>query len=328
MCRNIKKIEHECDGRKFIVYQTCGKCYECQSDKRGGFAYRCDGELKASQAAYFCGLSYSDENLYTLKSNRIRNEYLSYQNTLPHADRKYDIFLLNPRFIWRFRKRLRYLLKKFFGFLDPPRFVECGEYGDFHNRPHTHLLYFLPWYIRKDIFEMMLKLSWKFGNVNIGDVEHASINYVGKHCCKSCQGSKYQQIFSPSYMLQSTYPYGIGYQLRYDRDLIDRYERGERFINYCGFNYTMPRFFTKYFHPDKLTIEEWEIMEHCSKLNFEKKIRENLVNSDFMFNFETQDLEEFYDVYRSYLVSEDFKKRMEYEKNRLMKKINRKHIII
>ena len=90
MCNNVKRIEYELDGRKFTVYQTCGKCYECQSDKRGGFSFRAAAERDNSMAAYFCGFSYKDEYLYGIKSKRVLDNYLFEQSMLPAKQRHCD----------------------------------------------------------------------------------------------------------------------------------------------------------------------------------------------------------------------------------------------
>lgn len=320
MCRNVKRITHTIDGREFTIYSACGKCYECQTDARGHFAFRCEGELSNSMQAYFCSITYDDAHLFSFKSDWFKASYLAEQNKLPYKQRHYDIFLLNKNDTRLMRRRLRYLIDKFFGFKDCPRFVECGEYGDLHNRPHAHILYFLPWFIRQDIFQHMLQLVWDYGEIQVGDVTYASINYVGKHCVKSSQGCKYQQIYSPSYLLQSTYPYGIGYNLRYDKYIRSLYDSGQKFIEYQGYKYTFPRFLTKYYHPDKLTEQEFELLEHTSKLNFVKKLQLSDIQSDYALSLDKENFERFYELYRSYLMSDDFKERMRYEKLRLQKK--------
>lgn len=289
---------------------------------------RCDAEKEVSDCAYFCGFSYSDDHLYCMKGDRFKSRYLFEQSQLPHSFRHYDYFLLNKSHGRLLRRRVRYWLKKFFGFTEPPRFVECGEYGDFHNRPHLHILYFLPWFVRMDLFEYILRLSWPYGDIEIGEVNSARINYVGKHCCKSCQGSDYQQMFSPSYMIQSTYPYGIGGCLQYDTQIIHYYNIGQKFIPYKGFKYSFPRFLRKKFHPDKLTLDEWEQLEHDSRQNFEKNIALSDISSELLLNLADDDLDDFYSKYRSYLMKQDFEKRKNYEMLRIQKKLKNKSNLI
>lgn len=315
MCINVTKMTmYYSDGTPVSIYRTCGKCYECQTAHRGEFALRCSTEKKHSKSTQFVTLTYDNNHLITNHSKTWQNEFWLKTRCLPKKEISYDGFLLDRDFVRNFRRRLQYSLDKLFDSHNLFRFVECGEYGDDHKRPHYHFLLFHNHFIRDDVIEKLCDINWQQGSIDLGIVDSASINYVGKHYVKSNLGTSYQQSFAPSYLVSSVYPYGIGYQLREDSQILQLMRIGQKFIQVDKFKYSFPRYLTKYFHPDKLNDQELEILAFEGEKNFQKKFFQYSAPRDI---FDSEDKVEYF---LTLMRKKDFEKRQVYEKNRILRK--------
>lgn len=319
MCVNVTKMTmYYSDGTPVSIYRTCGRCYECQTAHRGEFALRCSTEKKHSKSTQFVTLTYDNNHLVTNHSKTWQKEFFLKTRTTPKKEIVYDGFLLDRASVKNFRRRLQYSLDKLFGDHQLYRFVECGEYGDFHKRPHAHFLFFHKRYVRDDVIEKLVLQNWSNGSVDVGLCDSASINYVGKHYVKSNLGTKYQQAYAPSYLVSSVYPYGIGYQLREDSEILKLVSIGQKFIYIDKYKYSFPRYLTKYFHPEDLNDMELELLSIEGQQNFEKRFLQFSPPSDLLTT------EDQFAYYLSLMRKKDFEQRQHYEKNRILRKISNK----
>lgn len=164
-------------GNTDRITVPCSKCSACLSRKRQEWAFRLEQELKVSNNAYFVTLTYDESNLYINEKG------------MPSV---------NKRDVQLFLKRLR---KK--GNL---RYYIVAEYGTKTYRPHYHALIFNfsndIEFARKEILS-----AWKKGQIMLGTVTPASINYCAKYCItKPLDVQNRDPVFS----LMSRNP-GIGY---------------------------------------------------------------------------------------------------------------------
>lgn len=315
MCINVTKMTmYYSDGTPVSIYKTCGKCYECQTEHRGEFALRCSTEKKHSKSSQFITLTYDNAHLKTNHSKTWQNEFWQRTRTMLPKDIHYDGFLLDRKDGLLFRRRLQRLLDKVRLHHSLFRFCECGEYGDEHSRPHIHFLLFHKEYIRDDIIERLCYQKWQNGTIDVGSVDSASINYIGKHYVKSNIGSPYQQQFSPSYLVTSTYQGGLGYQLREDSEILKLVSIGQKWIPIGKYKYAFPRYLTKYFHPEPLNDMELEMLAFTSEQNFKKKFYQYSPPADLF------DSEDKFEYFLTLMRKKDYEKRCEYEKNRILRK--------
>lgn len=315
MCINVTKMTmYYSDGTPVSIYKTCGTCYECQTEHRGEFALRCSTEKKHSKSSQFITLTYDNAHLKTNHSKTWQNEFWQRTRTMLPKDIHYDGFLLDRKDGLLFRRRLQRLLDKVRMNHSLFRFCECGEYGDEHSRPHIHFLLFHNEYIRDDIIERLCYQKWQNGSIDVGTVDNASINYIGKHYVKSNIGSPYQQQFSPSYLVTSTYKGGLGYQLREDSQILKLVSIGQKWIPIGKYKYSFPRYLTKYFHPELLNDMELEMLAYTSEQNFKKKFYQFSPPADLF------DSEDKFEYFLTLMRKKDFEKRCEYEKNRILRK--------
>lgn len=315
MCINVSKMTmYYSDGTPVSIYKTCGTCYECQTEHRGEFALRCSTEKKHSKSSQFITLTYDNAHLKTNHSKTWQKEFWQRTRTMLPKDIHYDGFLLDRKDGLLFRRRLQRLLDKVRMNHSLFRFCECGEYGDEHDRPHVHFLLFHNEYIRDDIIERLCYQKWQNGTIDVGTVDNASINYIGKHYVKSNIGSPYQQKFAPSYLVTSTYNGGLGYQLREDSEILKLVSIGQKWIPIGKYKYAFPRYLIKYFHPEPLNDMELEMLAFTSEQNFKKKFYQFSPPADLF------DSEDKFEYFLTLMRKKDFEKRCEYEKNRILRK--------
>lgn len=315
-CCNPLPMTIHGNNRDYKIYVPCGRCYNCQSARRGAFALRCRTEMELNKirgSNYFVTLTYDDNHLFTFKSSYYKNQYLKEQYCKLEKDREYNIFLLEKKKISLFMRKLRRHLK-YNGVLDY-KFILSGEYGSLHNRPHYHFLYFSPYYIRHDFFENLLSSLWSKGSVKVEFMHDANINYVGKHSVKSDFGCSFQQKYAPAFMVYSTKSGAVGSCLKHNPFYRRLYDSGQKYIRMGKFIYYFPRYLSKAFHPDNLTDLELVTLERDTGEMFDKHM--------FLHDSGTTPY-----FIKSQLMRDDYIKRLKYERFRLLKKVKKKHKII
>lgn len=298
--------------KDYKIYVPCGRCYNCQSAKRGAFALRCRSEMqlyKFTGCNYFVTLTYDDDHLFSFKSKRQVKEYLTTQYQKLEKDRNYDIFLLEKKKISLFMRKLRRHLRDRFQVTNY-KFILSGEYGSLHNRPHYHFLFFSPQFIREDFFHNLLSELWLNGTNEVQLMHDANINYVGKHSVKSDFGCLYQQKFAPAFMLYSTKRGAVGYHLKHDPFIARLYFSGQKYIKLGKYVYYFPRYLQKEFHPDNLTELELQTLEKDTGEMYDRHM--------FLHDSGTTPF-----FVKAQLMREDILKRLKYEKFRLLKKVKK-----
>lgn len=173
--RSIQFHPNGAHGDSFLV--SCGKCYSCRSHKADEWGTRVDSESRwqRSQGVVeqgFFRLSYDDEHLPPGGSLRKR-----------------DLILWQKRareYCWRrLRRRVR--------------FISCGEYGDYGERPHYHSACFgwacwedrYPW-TKSGEYRLFrsptLEKLWPLGHSTVGDVQPGCGAYIGSYTAKKRYG--------------------------------------------------------------------------------------------------------------------------------------------
>lgn len=131
-----------------------------------------------------------------------RQELNKIEGSQPYFD-MYGKFVLRKDDATKFFYSLHDFVKKYDS-TKLARYVINGEYSPYSHRPHMHALVFLPFEISQDDFNEFLLKIWRFGQLDVGDVEAASINYLGKHSMKEDRGNAYiQQKVSPIFQKRS-----------------------------------------------------------------------------------------------------------------------------
>lgn len=120
----------------------CGNCSFCTATKRSDWATRLEYESKLHVVKKFITLTYANAHLKWDKGN----------SQLCKSD------------LQKWFKRVRKTGARI-------RYFAVGEYGSTTYRPHYHILLF------GDVSDEVIRSSWKFGHVHIGQVTQASIMY-------------------------------------------------------------------------------------------------------------------------------------------------------
>lgn len=127
---------------KVDMVVPCGRCAFCCATRRSDWATRLEYEAKLHVVKKFVTLTYANPHLVWEHGNP--------QLHKPHLQKWF--------------KRLRKAGYKL-------RYYAVGEYGSRTYRPHYHVLLF------GDVPDDAIRSSWTFGDVHIGNVTQASINY-------------------------------------------------------------------------------------------------------------------------------------------------------
>lgn len=127
---------------KVDMVVPCGRCSFCAATRRSDWATRLEYEAKLHVVKKFVTLTYAN----------------------PHLTYKHGNSQLVKSDLQKWFKRVRKL-----GFAI--RYYAVGEYGSTTFRPHYHVLLF------GDVPDRVIRESWKMGQVHIGNVTQASINY-------------------------------------------------------------------------------------------------------------------------------------------------------
>ena len=123
------------DSNKVAV--PCGRCINCQMQKRKDMSVRLAHEASQHENCCFLTLTYNDDNVPTTDWNAIgcpRKQFDNGLGSLPSLT-------LFPRDVQLFMKRLRRRLEYHYG-VKGIRYFAVGEYGGRTHRPHYHVLIF------------------------------------------------------------------------------------------------------------------------------------------------------------------------------------------
>lgn len=226
--KGFKFLPTTCDDGEVLepILAPCGKCLSCQKKVAFDWAKRLELEyqLYSDNECWFLTFTYDD-------------------HFLPHTDDTY-VPTLYPRdmekFIDNFRKSN-----------GPFRYFYCGEYGSRTMRPHYHMIIFGV----KDIPDLkvysksngnvlytsdIINKKWRRGNVIIGNVSPASINYVASYVTKKGHYPDDPNIVKP-FRRMSRNP-GIGAQKLLNKELL---EYGEHLYTSDGNTFDIPRYYAK-----------------------------------------------------------------------------------
>lgn len=212
--RVVRKIDNK------VIIAPCGRCPACRVRKQNEWAFRCQEEAKVSACYFFITLTYEDKNLVYGGSEE------------PSLD---------PYELTKFNKRLRSYLKP----LDVGyRFFACGEYGDWFDRPHYHLLGFFDKKITLETLEELVNLSWSFGITSTEECDLIeSSKYIAKYTIKSLDKHYKDKSIHPPFARMSRRP-GLGAAFVNEKN----YKRAhhtfsQKVVDSQGTPYTMPRYY-------------------------------------------------------------------------------------
>lgn len=334
-CSNPKKIVVKKNGTEYTLFVPCGKCYACQNVSRAEWALRCSYELKVALSVAFVTLTYDNKNLPHTCTDRTFKHLCNIEEFKRPAARRWDFARLNKKHAQDFVKNMQKLLKQktdnkkllFRVFLS-------GEYGDVTNRPHLHALIFSPVELHQIDFENMVKSCWSYGNIDVQTdiTAGAVINYVAKHQVKTCAGCESQQKEAPIFKIVSRYGGGLGYNMKNDIDLRNRFfdDDQENFITVMQgdiqYKIAYPRYLLKHLRNYR-NLEECEIsnLSHVSRENMEKQVSEILIFKPDLIVYDSDGNIEYDKTVarvREFSKKRDFNQRQNYEKQKRMKKIN------
>lgn len=145
--------------------------------------------------------------------------------------------------------------------------------GDLTNRPHYHMLLFVPFPLNNVDMKGILQGCWPNGAVDIGEnFSDACTNYIAKHQVKDCLGSQFQNKVSPIFKRVSRYKGGIGVnQMVNDSKIVNLFfdDEKEKSIDLqqglLKFKVGIPRAVRRKLKPRKLTLFELRNLEQNSK---------------------------------------------------------------
>lgn len=150
----------------------CGQCKECLTQRARTWALRLTEENRRQKSAYFCTLTYSEENVPII-------------DTI-HEGKEITVTTLVQKDMQDFLKRIRNNQRKIT--TKKIRMFYTGEYGGDTKRAHYHMIIFnldknLTSFdptrkSKKPQVDHKLERIWKKGHVRTGRVEGGSIRYV------------------------------------------------------------------------------------------------------------------------------------------------------
>jgi len=335
-CSNPKKIVVKKNGTEYTLFVPCGKCYACQNVSRAEWALRCSYELKTAKSVSFITLTYDNKNLPHTCCDRTFKHLCNIEELKRVTARRWDFARLNKKHAQDFVKDMQKLLKKRFD--DKSllfRVFLSAEYGDVTNRPHYHAIIFSPVELHEVDFENLVKSCWSYGQINVQcDITPgAVINYVAKHQVKTCAGCRSQQIEAPIFKIVSRYGGGLGYNMKNDIELRNRYfdDDQDNFISVIQGNVeyklAYPRYLLKHLRNYR-NLEEWEVsdLSNVSRKNMEKQVSEILFFKNDLAVYDSEgnfDFDETVKKVRDFCRKRDNHQRENYEKQKRLKKVNK-----
>lgn len=182
-------IQYNSNLKRYIQI-PCGRCLNCQIDKRRQWEERAEYEYKQKLTGSFITLTYADENL--IKCRKIDNENNNqFSLCKEHLQKYIEEVRAKVKEIWKPENNV--LCNKEFSY------IACGEYGESNKelpRPHYHILMFGLDYI---YCKKILEEAWKGGIVDIRPILKGGIRYILKYMDKQLNEienfNKYDRIF-------------------------------------------------------------------------------------------------------------------------------------
>ncbi len=161
----------------------CGNCEICKANQAKAKAERAIAEAMSWEHNEVINLTYNNENLPKKKR--------------PDGT---EVATLNYKDVQDFKKRLLKQWKQKYN-ANGIRFLCACEYGEKYQRPHYHLIMFNFEAHDKKFYGYTLKGSkewgseeiakiWGKGNITIGEVTPATIQYVANYCLKKFKGKE------------------------------------------------------------------------------------------------------------------------------------------
>lgn len=217
----ITKRITDSHGKVKVVTFPCGHCVECVAKYQNDWKFRLYDEFKRWPYAYFCTITYDNENIPTVSVdlenrdrerkfiahflsqhiNEFKNRYM-YSNDnfydylfAERVDQSIDVPVCYKKDIQNYIKKIREQYFNDFGSRLNMKYFICSEYGPNTFRPHYHAIFYTDT-CSPEYFLSLLSQKWTFGNVqgahritvNQGDKdEMACFAYVAKYCCKPAQ---------------------------------------------------------------------------------------------------------------------------------------------
>lgn len=218
---------------KKIIYAPCGKCLYCMSLKRSEWLSRLKCEYEYStNFSYFVTLTYDDSYLMFTPGDNF---------TYPCVDKR-DCQL--------FIKRLRSRLPEY-----NIRYFLISEYGETTYRPHYHLLLFNLPFRNAEECRKVLEAVWQLGNVDVGCITDASINYCSKYCIKNFDSDS-SGVSLKTFLLCSRNPC-IGYEYVKRMKSYHLHNFNQNLILPDGYKASIPRLlYNKIFNPYERSCNE------------------------------------------------------------------------
>lgn len=214
------KSKHAQTNDKARAWVPCGKCGACRQNRRADWTFRLKIEQAHAISSFFIGLSYSEENVRW-------------------AD---NIQTLHKPDLQNFIKSIRKENSKYSDI--QIRYYAIGEYGTQTQRPHYHILLFNA---DPRTIDKLLKI-WKFGIIDLGTVEDASIHYCTKYHVNYDKHESLKINRNPEFAIMSLKP-AIGSQ--YLNNNTTLHKQNQLFtVRNNGFKQRLPRYYKdKIFNP-------------------------------------------------------------------------------
>lgn len=290
MCKfpTIIYIKPSGSETKIPFIKTCGKCYDCMMSARAAQVLRMRKEFTQSKSCFFVTLKYSDNNLVYWNFNKTeRRQELDRLSAIGKSKPfdAYGKFIVEPRHATVFFQDMQKVIKKYSDNL-LFRMVLNAEYGTWSHRPHYHVIVFSPLSFRLQDFKNLVQSVWKYGFVDVSEVNDARIAYVSKHSMKEDKGNELQQKVSPIFRRQSSYNGGIGKALINDETMLANYYQDSNYTYNGRYKVNIPRYIKKKLHPDTYSEEDLVQLSKDSYGNLVKRLwLEFGVNEDSIVEF-------------------------------------------
>ncbi len=212
--RVVRKIDNK------VLVVPCNRCPACRTRLQNQWAFRCQQEAQVSACYFFITLTYDDKNLVYGGSEE------------PSLD-PYELRNFNKRL----RKRLEYDEVKY-------RYFSCGEYGDWFDRPHYHILAFFDKKISLETLEEYVNLCWPHGITSTEECNLIeSSKYIAKYTIKSLDKHYKDKSIQPPFARMSRKP-GIGANFVNDKNYNRHHHTmSTKVVDSRGTPYAMPRYY-------------------------------------------------------------------------------------